>query len=188
MTELVFDCVGARAERWAAGPTLTFEVRVSETAGEPVGGIALRCQLRIEPHRRHYSQSEGERLVDLFGERSRWGETMKPLQFAFVTQMVPAFAGATTFELPMPFTYDVEVASAKYFAALEEGGIPLLFLFSGTAHFPNSAWVRVRRDTFDALCRYRSERALPTWDDAFDAMLVPYVRSSTDDTSQELST
>ncbi|MGH9011704.1 MAG: DUF6084 family protein [Acidimicrobiia bacterium] len=205
MTELVFDCVGARAERWAVSPTLTFIVKVAETAGEAVHGIALRCQIRIEPVKRRYSDDEGEKLADLFGERSRWGETMKPLQLAFAAQMVPSFSGSAEFELPVPFTYDFEVATSKYFHALGDGDIPLLLLFSGTifvktdegfrveqvpwhkeatfrlpvatwremmdAHFPNSAWVRVRRDTLDALTRFRSERALSNWDDTITALL-----------------
>ena len=205
MTELVFDCVGARAERWAVAPTLTFLIRVAETAGDTVHGIALRCQMRIEPIKRRYSDAEGEKLIDLFGERSRWGDTMKPLQLAFAAQMVPGFTGSTEIELPVPFTYDFDVATSKYFHALEDGEIPLLLLFSGTVfvktaegfrveqvpwhkesafrlpmatwremmdtHFPNSAWVRVRRDTLDALSRFRSERALPSWDDTFAALL-----------------
>jgi hypothetical protein len=39
------------------------------------------------------------------------------------------------------------------------------------AHFPNSSWLRVRRDTMDALLRFRSDRALPGWDETFDALL-----------------
>ena len=205
MTELVFDCVGARAERWAVAPTLTFLIKVAETAGEAVHGIALRCQIRIEPVKRRYSDAEGERLTDLFGERARWGDTMKPLQLAFAAQMVPSFSGSTEIELPVPFTYDFEVATSKYFHALEDGDIPLLLLFSGTifvktdggfrveqvpwhkeagfrlpvatwremmdTHYPGSAWVRVRRDTLDALSRFRSERGLNDWDDTFSALL-----------------
>ena len=205
MTELVFDCVGARAERWAVAPTLTFLIKVAETAGEAVHGISLRCQIRIEPVKRRYSEDEGELLADLFGERSRWGETMKPLQLAFVAQMVPGFSGSTEIELPVPFTYDFEVATSKYFHALGDGEIPLLLLFSGTvfvkteqgfrveqvpwhkesafrlpvetwremmdAHFPGSAWVRIRRDTMDELLRFRSERVLPSWDDTFLTLL-----------------
>ena len=205
MTELVFDCVGARAERWSVGPTMTFQIKVAETAGETVHGIALRCQIRIEPVKRKYSDTEGEKLVDLFGERSRWGDTMKPLQLAFAAQMVPGFTGSADIELPVPFTYDFEVATSKYFHALEDGEIPLILLFSGTVfvkadqgfrveqvpwhkesafrlpvatwrqmmdtHFPNSAWIRVRTDTMDALSRFRSERALPGWDETLAALL-----------------
>ena len=38
-------------------------------------------------------------------------------------------------------------------------------------YFPNSAWVRVRRDALDDLQRYRAEQALPTWDQAFEQLL-----------------
>ena len=32
------------------------------------------------------------------------------------------------------------------------------------AFFPNSAWIRLRRDTFDELYRFRTAHALPTWE------------------------
>jgi hypothetical protein len=38
-------------------------------------------------------------------------------------------------------------------------------------YFPNSAWVRMRRDTLDQLQRFKASRALPTWDQAFDELL-----------------
>lgn len=37
--------------------------------------------------------------------------------------------------------------------------------------FPNSAWLRVRKDTFDRLATFRSERALPTWEAALETLL-----------------
>ena len=33
MAQLVFDCLGARAERYAAAPSLTLELRITETEG-----------------------------------------------------------------------------------------------------------------------------------------------------------
>jgi hypothetical protein len=38
-------------------------------------------------------------------------------------------------------------------------------------YFPNSGWIRLRRDSIDALTRYKAERALPTWDDAVELLL-----------------
>jgi hypothetical protein len=38
-------------------------------------------------------------------------------------------------------------------------------------HFPGSGWLRLRRDTIDALADFRAARALPTWDDAIIAVL-----------------
>jgi hypothetical protein len=38
-------------------------------------------------------------------------------------------------------------------------------------YFPNSGWVRVQRDTLNALQRFRAYRGLPTWDQAFEQLL-----------------
>ncbi|MCU1503121.1 MAG: hypothetical protein JWM12_2475 [Ilumatobacteraceae bacterium] len=38
-------------------------------------------------------------------------------------------------------------------------------------YFPNSGWIRLRRETIDALTRYKAERAIPSWDDAFEMLL-----------------
>lgn len=38
-------------------------------------------------------------------------------------------------------------------------------------YFPNSAWLRVRRDVFDRLIAYRSGRGLPTWEATLEALL-----------------
>src|SRR5262245_66547252 len=114
--------------------------------------MALRCQIRIEPNRRRYSDAEAERLLDLFGERSRWGETLKPMQFAELSVMVPGFNGGTEVDLAVPCTYDFEVASAKYLHGVEEGAVPLLLLFSGTVFIkgPRSEERRVGKE-----CRCR---------------------------------
>jgi hypothetical protein len=132
MPELVFDCTGAGPERFAAVPTLTFKVRIAETGGDPVHAIALRCQIRIEPQRRRYTPKEADGLLELFGGPERWGETLKPMQFATVSTMVGGFAGSTEIDLQVPCSYDLEVAAGKYFDALADGEVPLLLLFSGT--------------------------------------------------------
>jgi len=132
MADLAFECLGVRSDPYAASPTLVFRLRVAETGGLTVNTIALRCQLRVEPHRRTYSEAETPLLADLFGSPDRWGDTLKPLQFATVAVMVPGFTGATEIDLPVPCSYDLEVAAGKYFASLNDGEIPLLLLFSGT--------------------------------------------------------
>jgi hypothetical protein len=38
-------------------------------------------------------------------------------------------------------------------------------------YYPNSGWIRVQRDTLDALQRFRAHRGLPTWDQAFEQLL-----------------
>jgi hypothetical protein len=205
MAELVFDCLDAKPDRWAAVPTLLFRLRIADAGGQRIHTIALRCQLRIEPQRRRYSPEESDGLLDLFGEPARWGETLKPLQFAHVSMMIPGFQGSTELDLPVPCTYDFEVAAAKYLHALDDGEVPLLLLFSGTVfakgaegmsvdqvpwhkeasyrmpvkvwrelmdlYFPNSAWIRLRRDTLDDLQRFKARAALPSWDQALAVLL-----------------
>jgi len=206
MTELVFDCTEARPDRYAMTPAMNFLLRISETSGESVEAIALRCQIRIEPARRKYTPAEAERLNDLFGETERWAETLRPVQFTQVAVMVPRFTGSTEIELPVPLSYDLEIGATRYFAGLDSGEVPLLLLFSGTlftmsggriqagqvpwskeaayrlpvslwreavdAHFPNSAWIRMSRPVMDELLRYKSRRALPTWDATIESLLA----------------
>jgi hypothetical protein len=77
MTDLVFDCVDAQPDRYAAVPTLQLKLRISETTGAQVHAIGLRCQIRIEPQRRRYSPQEADGLLELFGEPPRWGDTLR---------------------------------------------------------------------------------------------------------------
>jgi hypothetical protein len=206
VADLVFDCTGARPDKYAVAPAMNFLLRISETSGESVEAIALRCQIRIEPARRKYTPAEAERLSDLFGETERWAETLRPVQFTQVAVMVPRFTGSTEIELPVPLSYDLEIGATRYFAGLDSGEVPLLLLFSGTlftmsggriqagqvpwskeaayrlpvslwreavdAHFPNSAWIRMSRPVLDELLRYKSRRALPTWDATIESLLA----------------
>jgi hypothetical protein len=132
VADLIFGCTGASADRYAVTPTLAFTLAITERSGVRVHAIALRCQIRIEPHRRRYSAAEAEQLQDLFGDPSRWAETVKPIQLATVTTVVPAFTAVTEVELPVPVSYDLEVGSARYLHGLDDGTVPLLMLFSGT--------------------------------------------------------
>ncbi|GAA2443499.1 DUF6084 family protein [Streptomyces lavendulocolor] len=204
MTDFAFTCTGVRADPYAAGPTLVFRLRITASDQARVHALALRCQIRVEPVRRGYGDAEAARLTDLFGERSRWGSTLNPVQFAQVPVMVPGFTGEVETDLVVPCTYDMDIASTRYFHALEEGEVPLLMLFSGTAftgergfrvepvpwdkeatfrmpvktwqemvdqHFPGSGWIRLPRDTMDALLAHRSRHALPSWEATVEGLL-----------------
>ncbi len=39
-------------------------------------------------------------------------------------------------------------------------------------YFPNSAWLRLQKDTFDRLHAYRTARAITSWEAAIDALLL----------------
>ena len=133
MIDLSFTCTQVGSVAHAAGPTLVFRLRVTAPESVSVHAIALRCQLRIEPLRRTYRDSEAEALSDLFGDRSRWGSSLLPIQFAHASIMVPAFTGHIDVDLHVPCTYDLDLAATRYFEAVDEGGIPMRLLFSGTA-------------------------------------------------------
>jgi hypothetical protein len=153
VTGFSFACTGVRADRYAAGPTLVFRLRVTAEPEQRVHAMALRCQVRIEPARRGYGAAEAAGLADLFGERSRWGGTLLPLQFAQVALMVPGFTGRTEVDLPVPCTYDMDVAATRYFQALEGGEVPLLLLFAGTA-FTGPGGFRVEPVPWDREAAY----------------------------------
>jgi hypothetical protein len=206
MSDCRFSIVGGRVEPHAIAPTLTFTLRIELDEGVRVHAIALRAQVQIDPRPRRYADIERDRLYELFGESTRWRDTVRPLLWTHVSVLVPSFTRSAEVDVPVACTYDFDVAAAKYFHALDEGEIPLLFLFSGTmfvasgqafsvaqvpwekeaayrlpvalwremmdSYFPNSTWIRLRRDTFDALHRFKGRRALTTWDAAIDALLA----------------
>src|SRR3954452_1557667 len=98
MPDLNFRGEGAEPQRFAAEPILTFKLRVSEatkagTRPTPIHAVALRCQVRIEPARRHYEAREKEKLLDLFGTPERWGQTLRPMLWTHVSASVPQFQG-----------------------------------------------------------------------------------------------
>ena len=167
MAELAFDCIGTRVDRYAVVPSLSLILRISETSGQQVEAIALRCQIRIEPARRRYSAVEAERLNDLFGDTERWADTLKPMQFSTVATMVPGFSGAAEVDLPVPFTYDLEVGSARYFDSLEAGEIPLLLLFSGTVFTVTDGRMQVQQVPWSKEAAYRLP--VSVWREAIDA-------------------
>ncbi len=167
MAELAFDCIGAQAERYAVVPTLSLTLRISETSGQRVEAIALRCQIRIEPARRHYSGAEAERLNDLFGDTERWANTLRPLQLTTVATMVPGFSGTTETELPITFTYDLEIGSTRYFASLDAGEVPLLLLFSGTVFTVTDGRMQVQQVPWSKEAAYRLP--VSVWREAIDA-------------------
>jgi len=205
MSELMIEVIGARAEPYAAVPTLMLRLALAEPSGDPVHAVALRTQIQIEPQRRRYTKVEGARLLELFGEQPQWGESLRPFLWTHSTAMLTGFTGRTEVDLPLVCTYDFEVAAAKYLHSLDDGEIPLALLFSGTVfarrngvvsvqpvawhveanyrlpvqlwrdvmdlYFPNSGWIRLRRESIDALTRYKAERAIPSWDDAFELLL-----------------
>lgn len=205
MPDLNFHVESADVLEFAATPSLLFRLRIENRGEEPIRSITLGTQIRIAANRRQYAAEEKERLWEVFGQADGWGKTLHSLLWTHTTIQVPAFTGSVVVEMPVPCTYDFEVVSAKYFHSLEEGDVPLEFLFSGTAfyagdrglqaiqiswekeaqfkmpvrlwkqmmehYFPNSAWLRLQKDVFDRLYRYKARTGLPTWEGALERLL-----------------
>ncbi|MEP6901051.1 MAG: DUF6084 family protein [Actinomycetota bacterium] len=207
MTDLNFEVCDAQPLSFAVSPQLIFKLRVSAAnESEKIQNIALRCQIQIEATRRRYSVAEQAHLTDLFGEPSRWSQTLKTMLWTHSSVTVLPFTGSTTIDLPVECTFDFNVAATKYFAGLEDGEIPLLLQFSGTLfyadengglqiaqipwsaetkyrlpvqvwqammehYYPNSAWLRLRRDVFDRLHQYKIRHAIPTFEQVLEKLL-----------------
>jgi Family of unknown function (DUF6084) len=141
MPDLNFEIVGAEVPAFAAVPMIIFKLSVVNGEASPIEymqrihSVALRCQIQLAVTRRHYNSEEQVKLLDVFGETKRWGDTLRNLLWMHTSTVVPQFSGSAIVDLPVPCTYDFEVVGTKYFNALEDGNIPLLFLFSGTIFY-----------------------------------------------------
>ena len=207
MPDLDFEVESADVLPYAAVPTILFRLGVQNAVGgEEINSISLRTQIRIAATQRRYDPTEQEKLRELFGEPHQWKDSLRSLLWTNTNTIVTRFSGGRVFEMPVACTYDFDVVGTKYFAALEDGEIPLEFLFSGTVfyrkdggplqvaqiswekeakfrlpvplwrgmmehYFPNSAWLRLHKDTFDRLYDYRSRHALLTWDRTLESLL-----------------
>ncbi len=208
MPDLQFQIDGAEAVQHAAAPLLALKLRVTNApTDQAIHTLSLRCQIQIEPTRRRYAAAEQDKLRDLFGEPERWSRTVRSLLWMNTSMAVPGFTGTTVADLLLPCTFDFNIATTKYFHAMETGDIPLCILFSGTIfyrgedgalqvtqipwdreanyrlpvevwkgmmdqHYPNSAWLRLQRDTFDRLYAYKVRNGIPTWEQMLDKLVA----------------
>ena len=157
MPDLTFQVHGAEAVPYSAAPLLGFKLGVSNSpAEEVVHSVALRCQVMIGVTQRRYTAQEQERLFELFGEPERWGQTLRNMLWTHTGTVMPSFTGSGLVDLPVPCTFDFNVAATKYFAGLEDGEIPLEFLFSGTVFYEaEMGAMQVAQIPWDKEARFR---------------------------------
>ena len=207
MPDLQLTIENAAVVQYSATPQLSFQVRIVNNApDETIHSIAMRAQIQIEVTRRKYDPNEQARLQDLFGEPDRWGQTLRNMLWTHVGVVVPRFTGSVLVEIPVPCTFDFNVAATKYFHGLRSGDLPLCFQFSGNVfyqgedeslqiapiswdkeakyrlpvkiwkdlmdiYYPNSAWLALRKDTFEKLYQYKVRKGIPTWEEAIERAL-----------------
>jgi hypothetical protein len=133
--ELDFGVRDAAPVEYAAAPALGFDLAIASHGAHSIRSVVLDVQVQIAARRRSYDAQEEVRLGDLFGPPGGWARTLRTFPWLRTTRVVPAFTGDTVVKLELPCTYDFEVTAAKYLAALEEGEVPLEFLFSGTVFY-----------------------------------------------------
>ena len=157
---------GAARLEHAASPTLRFVLRV-DSGGVAVRSVLLDTQIRIAATRRAYSHASDDRLFELFGPRADWGTTLRSLLWTRTTLVVPPFTGTTDVDLLVPCSYDLDVTATRYFGALDDGDVPLEFLFSGTLFYTaDDGRLQTVRLSWDLEAEYRLPVAV--WRETMD--------------------
>ncbi len=130
MPDLSFAIEGAEPVDYAASPLLAIKLRIRNAdAQEQIQSVMLQAQVQIEATRRRYEPEEQSRLLDLFGEPERWNQTLRTMLWTHANVTVRPFRGETNADLPVPCTFDFNVAATKYFHGLAQRRRPAVPAF-----------------------------------------------------------
>ena len=141
MPDLRFSVLSVAAAPDAS--RLEFVLQMENAAAEEtIERVRLNAQLHIQPGRRRYSKQEQAALQSLFGEPERWHVSLHPLFWASTTLDVP-FGSAAKAECSVAFAADSDDAALTYCHALQEGEIPVEFMFSGTIFYTRNGPMQV---------------------------------------------
>jgi hypothetical protein len=168
MPDLQLAIESAEVVQYAAAPLLTFKVRITNNpSGEIIHTVALRAQIQIEVTRRKYDPNEQARLLDLFGEPDRWGQTLRNMLWTHASVVVPRFTGSVLADIPVPCSFDFNIAATKYFYGVTGGDLPLCFQFSGTVFYQGAdELLQVAPISWDKEAKYRLP--VKVWKDLMD--------------------
>jgi Family of unknown function (DUF6084) len=168
MPDLQLTIEGAEVAQYAAVPLLAFKVRIAnQSSDEIIQTVALRAQIQIEVTRRKYDANEQARLTDLFGEPDRWAQTLRSMLWTHASVVVPRFTGDVLADIPVPCTFDFNVAATKYFHGVASGDLPLCFQFSGTVFYQREGEaLQVAPISWDKEAKYRLP--VKVWKDVMD--------------------
>jgi hypothetical protein len=168
MPDLNFKVTGVEPAMRGLVPLLLFNLEVTNTpADELIQSATLQAQIQFECPKRAYNGDEKEKLLDLFGEPERWGQTLRNRLWTHAVAALGSFSGASTARLPVPCTFDLNVSAAKYFYALDDGDVPLLFLFSGTVFYSTpDGRLQAQRISHEKECSWRMPASV--WRDLMD--------------------
>jgi hypothetical protein len=116
---------------------------------------------------------QGETAVDLH----------VPCTFDFNVAATKYFAGLSAGEIPLCFQFSGTVFYAPSGGSLQVGPIswdqearfklPVrLWREMIDSYYPNTAWLCLRRDVFERLNQYKTQRGIPTWEQVMETMLA----------------
>jgi len=168
MPDLDFKVTGIEPSVRGLVPLLNFKVEITNSpATETIHSVILQAQIQLQTTQRRYSADEKEKLSDVFGKAERWGDTLRAKLWTIAQTSVRSFTGSTTALLTVPCTFDLNVVATKYFYALEEGEVPLLFLFSGTIFYEaDDGRLQVQQISWNKECAFRMP--VQTWQELMD--------------------
>ena len=157
MPDLNFKIIGVEPAQRGLVPLLHFKLEITnEPAAETIQSVMLQTQIQIQSPQRGYADGEKEKLKELFGTPDQWGQTLRNKLWTHSNTVVPTFTGKTETILPVVCTFDLNIAATKYFYALEDGEVPLLFLFSGTIFYAGAdGRLQVQQVSWNKECTYR---------------------------------
>jgi Family of unknown function (DUF6084) len=156
MPDLNFTVTGVEPAARGLVPLFHFHLEVTNLPEtELIQAVMLQAQIQIQSAHRPYADEEREKLADLFGTPDRWGQTLRNRLWAHANTTVRPFEQKAEAVLPVQCTYDLNVTATKYFYALKEGEVPLLFLFSGTIFYAGpDGRLQVQQISWDKECTY----------------------------------
>ena len=167
MPDLAFEVTSLEPATRGLAPLLSFQLVITNRpADELIQSIQLQVQIQLQVTQRRYSADEKEKLSELFGPPDRWRDTLRTKLWTLAATNVPAFTGATTASLHVPCTFDLNVAPSKYFHALDDGDIPLLFLFSGSVFYEADGRLQVQQISWKSECTWKMP--VRAWHDLMD--------------------
>lgn len=106
-----------------------------------------------------------------------------PCTFDFNVAATKYFAGLSAGEVPLCFQFSGTVFYAPSGGNLQVGPIswdqearfklPVsMWREMMDAYYPNTAWLCLRRDVFERLNQYKTQRGIPTWEQVMETMLA----------------
>jgi hypothetical protein len=100
--------------------------------------VTLAVQVRIAPRRRAHDGAAKERLGEVLGTSEPWASSLHSLLWTRTVVAVPPFVEKTRVTVPLPCSYDLEVAANQVLHGLRDGAVPLELHFGGTLFYAHT--------------------------------------------------